>query len=380
MKKIVKGKTSALAVLMAFGAIAGTAQAQSSVTIYGVVDAGLVYVNNQKTPSGGTGSVTALNTGGVTPSIFGFKGAEDLGGGLKANFNLEGHFFASTGQGGQWGGLFGRQSNIGLSNSYGTITLGKQYSPAVLAFAATDPRGLKETFSGLISWALTQSPLNVGTATAPANSNTPIDVFVANALALSTKIADVNLNGSYSFGEVAGSNAANRVIALGAVYTGPVTLSAAYQSDNGQKAALVGGTGTQTRKYSVGAAYAFGDATLTVNYLNNKNSDPSSGVELAQYRVYGAGLNYRTSVANTATLAYYYSNNKDGTSDTSRTLILSDDYALSKRTTLYGLLAGVKAGNGYTTGAAFGVANNNVYLASGGKTTTAVEVGIKHTF
>lgn len=379
MKKIVQRKTSLVA-LMALGAIAGTAQAQSSVAIYGVVDAGLVYVNNQKTASGGTGSVTALNTGGVTPSIFGFRGSEDLGGGLKANFNLEGHFFASTGQGGQWGGLFGRQSNIGLSDSYGTVTLGKQYSPAVLAFAATDPRGLKETFSGLISWALTQSPINVGTATAPANSNTPIDVFVANALALSTKIADVNLSGSYSFGENAGSNAANRVIALGAVYSGPVTLSASYQSENGQKLGLIGGTGEQTRKYSVGAGYVIGDATLTVNYLNNKNSNPATGAELSQYRVYGAGLNYRTSVANTATLAYYYSSNKDGNGDNSKTVILSDEYSLSKRTTLYGLVAGVKAGSGYTAGSAFGVANNNLYLASSGKTTTAVELGIKHSF
>ena len=281
MKKILKHKTSLMTVtaIMAVSAIAGTAHAQSSVTIYGVVDAGIAYVNNQKTATGGTGGVFALNTGGVTPSIFGFKGSEDLGGGLKANFNLEGHFFAGTGQGGQWGGLFGRQANVGLSNSYGTLTLGKQYSPAVLAFAATDPRGLKETFSGLISWALTQSPLNVGTP-APAagvNSNSPIDVFVANAVALSTKIADVNLSGSYSFGEVAGSNAANRVISLGAVYTGPITLSTSYQSDNGQKAGLLGGTGVQTRKYSVGAGYVIGDATLTVNYLNNKNSDPASG-------------------------------------------------------------------------------------------------------
>lgn len=379
MKKIVQRKTSLVA-LLALSAIAGSAQAQSSVAIYGVVDAGVVYVNNQKTSSGGTGSVTALNTGGVTPSIFGFKGSEDLGGGLKANFNLEGHFFAGTGQAGQWGGLFGRQSNVGLSNSYGSITLGKQYSPAVLAFAATDPRGLRETFSGLISWALTQSPINVGTATAPANSNAPIDVFVANALALSTKIADVNLSGSYSFGENAGSNAANRVISLGAVYTGPVTLSASYQSDNGQKLGLIGGTGVQTRKYSIGAGYVIGDATLTVNYLNNKNSDPASGAELSQYRVYGAGLNYRTSISNTATLAYYYSTNKDGTNDNSKTVILSDEYALSKRTTLYGLVAAAKAGSGYTVGSAFGVANNNLYLATGGKTTTAVELGIKHTF
>lgn len=379
MKKILHRKKSFLA-LMALGSMAGGACAQSSVAVYGVVDAGVAFFNHQKTPTGGTGSVAAFNTGGASPSIFGFKGSEDLGGDLKANFDLEGHFFSGTGAGGQWGGVFGRQANVGLSNSVATLTLGKQYSPAVLAFAATDPRGLKETFSGLISWALTQSPLNAGTATAPANSNAVIDVFVANAVGLSTKIADVNLSGSYSLGGNAGSNTANRVIALGATYAGPVTLSAAYQSDNGQPFGAIGGSGIQTRKYSVGAGYTLGDATLTLNYLNNKNSDPGTGAGLAQYRVYGAGLNYRTSAANTATLAYYYSTNKDGVSDTSRTWILSDDYALSKRTTLYALVSGVNAGSGYSAGAPFGVANNNLFLAAAGKTTTAVELGIKHAF
>lgn len=217
-------------------------------------------------------------------------------------------------------------------------------------------------------------------ATAPANSNSVIDVFVANAVGLSTKIADVSLSGSYSLGGDAGSNAANRVISLGATYTGPVTLSAAYQSDNGQPFGVVGGSGTQTRKYSVGAGYTLGDATVTVNYLNDKNSDPASGAGLARYRVYGAGLNYRTSGANTATLAYYYSNNKASTSDTSRTWILSDDYTLSTRTTLYALVSGVNAGSAYSAGAPFGVANNNLFLATAGKTTTAVELGIKHAF
>lgn len=379
-----KKLNTSLRALLALGVIAGAgvqqAQAQSSVTIYGVIDAGVVMVNNQKTANGGSGTVVGLSTGGLSPSILGFKGSEDLGGGLKANFNLEGHFVSTTGEGGQWGGLFGRQSNIGLSNSLGSVTLGKQYSPAVLAFAATDPRGLKETFSGLISWALTQNPLNGGTAAAPANSNSVIDVFVANAVGLSTKVGDVNLSGSYSFGEQAGSMSANRVIALGATYTGPVTLSAAYQTENGRPTATLGGTGAQTRKYSVGAAYTMGDATLTGNYLNDKNTDPATGSRLAQYHVYGLGLNYRTSVANTATLAFYYSTNKDGNSDTSRTWILSDDYALSKRTTLYGLIAGVNAGSGYTAGAPFGIANNNAFLAAAGKTTTAIQLGIKHAF
>lgn len=359
---------------------AGAAHAQTAVNVYGIVDAGIVSVNNQRAASGNTGSVTGLSSGGISPSIFGFKGSEDLGGGLKANFNLEGHFLSNSGAGNQWGGLFGRQANVGFSSSLGTVALGKQYSPAVLAYASTDPRGLKETFSGLLSWALTQVPLNTGAAAAPANSTSVIDVFVANAISVGTKVGDLNLNGSYSFGEVAGSNAENRTIALGATYTGPLTLSAAYQADNGRKTATAGGSGVQTRKYSVGAGYTFGDATLTANYLDNENTNPANDVRLARYQVTGLGLNYRTAPNNAATLAFYYSKNKEGSNDNSKTLILSDDYSLSKRTTLYALVAGVKAGSGYTSGSPFGVANDKVLLGAVDKTTTAFQVGVRHTF
>ena len=355
--------------------------------MYGTLDTGVVSVTNQPTAGKSTGTAVALNTGGDSPSIFGFRGSEDLGGGLKATFNLEGHLFLDTGTAGQWGGLFGRQANVGLSNSYGSITLGKQYSPAVLAFAATDPRGLKETFSGLISWALTQVPLNVGnntgpgTATLNGNSTSVIDVFVANAVSISTKISDVSMTAGYSLGGVSGNSNANSTISLGAVYNGPFTLSAAYQADRAQpSAANLTADSIQTRKYSIGGAYSFSDFTINANYMDSTNHSPSTGVLASDYRVYGLGLNYRTGVNNTVTLAYYDSKNKDASDDTSKTWILSDDYSLSKRTTLYALLSGVNASNNYTTGAAFGVANDHAYLAMAGKTTSAVELGIRHTF
>ena len=387
MNSMIHSRKSLLALLV-LGAISGLAQADSSsVTIYGTLDAGVVSATNQPTVGKSTGNAVALNTGGDSPSIFGFRGSEDLGDGLKASFNLEGHLFLDTGTAGQWGGLFGRQANVSLSNSYGSITLGKQYSPAVLAFAATDPRGLKETFSGLISWALTQAPLNVGnntgpgTATPNGNSTSVIDVFVANAITLSTKISDVSLTAGYSLGGVSGNTSANSTLSLGAVYTGPVTLSAAYQADRAQpSAANLGATGIETKKYSVGIGYSFSDFTLTANYLDNTNHNAGTGGLAAEYQIYGLGLNYRTATNNTVTLAYYDSKNKEASNDTSKTWILSDDYSLSKRTTLYGLISGVNAGSNYSTGAAFGVANDHVYLAMAGKTTSAVELGIRHTF
>ena len=358
----------ALYSFLALSAIASVAHAQSSVSIYGTLDAGLIHANNQGTAAQ-PGSVNALMSGGLSPNVIGFKGSEDLGNGLKAGFALEDNFYSTTGAGGQFGGLFGRQANISLSNNVATLTVGKQYSPAVLAFAATDPRGLKESFSGLESWALT--PANT-------NTNSVIDVFMANAVSVSGKFANVNLAAAYSLGEVAGSNNANRVFALGASYSGPLTLSAAFQSDNGNNPAL--GTAVETRKYSLGAGYTFGDATVKANYLDNRNSS-ATGVEFAQYKVAGVGVDYRTSANNSATLAYYHSKNSDRASDTSNTWILSDDYSLSKRTTLYALLAGVNTSSAYTSGSPFGVANNSAaYLPAAGHRTTAVQLGMRHTF
>jgi predicted porin len=370
VKKIFNGKKSLLA-LAVLGTIAGSACAQSNVTIYGIVDAGLLYTNNQPTGNG-TGSATGMISGGLSPTIIGFKGSEDLGGGLKVGFALEDDFWTTTGNGGIFGGLFARQANVSLSSGVGTLTLGRQYSPAVLAFAATDPRGLKETFSGLESWALIQGPNN---------TNSTIDVFISNAISASAKFGDVNVAALYSLGGTAGSTSSNSVFAVGATYSGPLTVSASYQQDDYANPA--GGlTGTATQKYSVGGGYTFGDATVKLNYLDNKNKSPATDKEVQHFEIFGLGLDYRTAANNTATLAYYHSKDKDLADSDSDTWIVSDEYSLSKRTTLYGLIAGVNAKKNYDGGAAFGAANTSTaYLAGvNGNTTTAVEFGIKHSF
>lgn len=116
MKKIV----ITLAVL---GAAAGAAQAQSSVVIYGALDAYLESGRN------GQSTVTRVQNGGATPSRIGFRGTEDLGGGLKAIFSLETGINVDDGTAAQGGLLFGRQAFVGLSGNFGTITAGRQYTP-----------------------------------------------------------------------------------------------------------------------------------------------------------------------------------------------------------------------------------------------------------
>jgi predicted porin len=113
--------TSALALMSVLSA---GALAQSNVTIYGIVDAGLV-----RESGGVAGSVNNLSSGVASGSRIGFKGKEDLGGGLTAVFQIENGFNVDTGAAGQSGLLFGRQAFVGLTGKFGAVTLGRQYTP-----------------------------------------------------------------------------------------------------------------------------------------------------------------------------------------------------------------------------------------------------------
>ena len=363
--------------------VCGVAAAQN-VTLYGVIDGGIAYTNKSPTTGTSTGSLLGFQSNGESPSIFGLKGSEDLGGGLKANMDLEGHFLSGTGAGNQWGGLFGRQANVGLSNDAGKLSLGTMYSPAILAYAATDPRGLKESFSGLMTWAFTTYGLNVGGGAsgilvpgATPSANSILDIFLKNAVSGSTNLGPVNVTVAYAFGGVAGSTQASRVISVGAVYTGPVTVSLAYQSDNGSTSAA---SGTGNQKLSVGGAYAIDAFTFKVNYLDNKQKDPATGNELAHHKVWGIGGDYKASDTDTVTLAYYDGKNSDGNDDTAKSLILSNDYALSKRTTFYSLIAEVKGGSGVSLGSSAYNGDNFAAPPVAGQNAFAFQLGIKHAF
>lgn len=114
---------------------ASAAQAQSSVTLYGLIDVGINYVNNAQTgrnPDGSLAgkSVVSMSDGGargITGSRWGLRGTEDLGGGLSAIFTLENGFNINNGTLSQGGAEFGRQVYVGLSSPYGTFTAGRQY-------------------------------------------------------------------------------------------------------------------------------------------------------------------------------------------------------------------------------------------------------------
>ncbi|CAE6828561.1 hypothetical protein R69746_06391 [Paraburkholderia aspalathi] len=123
-------KKTGLAVLAAGALTSAPAFAQSSVTLYGVVDTGIEYFTNAN-PTGGSIARMPVIGGGDLPSRWGVKGSEDLGGGLKAIFALESGFSASNGTLQQGGRLFGRQAYVGLTGPWGQLSFGRQYSMTV---------------------------------------------------------------------------------------------------------------------------------------------------------------------------------------------------------------------------------------------------------
>jgi predicted porin len=119
--------------------VTGLAHAQSSVSLYGIVDTGVSYYNHA-TANGGSSVGLPVLTGEV-PSRWGLKGSEDLGGGYKTFFVLENGFQPGTGALNYGGRIFGRQANVGISSDYGALTLGRQMNMTIYALTNADVIG-----------------------------------------------------------------------------------------------------------------------------------------------------------------------------------------------------------------------------------------------
>ncbi|MBN9116518.1 MAG: porin, partial [Pandoraea sp.] len=122
-------------VLAGLAAGAVPAFAQSSVTLYGIVDDAMTYSSNQNGKSN-----TYLRSGNLAGSRWGLRGTEDLGGGTKALFQLENGFDLNNGTLGASGSMFNRQAFVGLKNDrLGTVTIGRQYTPYYLMVGTIGP-------------------------------------------------------------------------------------------------------------------------------------------------------------------------------------------------------------------------------------------------
>jgi len=365
----------------ALAALAGFAQAQS-VTIFGIVDAGVEYQSKVATTTGDDSRVS-MNNGGIAPSIWGFRGSEDLGGGLKAVFNLEGDFSSDTGGSRGLGnisnGLFGRQANVGLSGEFGTVLLGRQYSPAILAELGTDPRGYRESFSSLLPYALSQNP----TGNDLGGSNNGAGIFNSNAISYTNSFGPVTVRAAYGLGEVAGEASDKSTVAVGVSYSGPVVVSLTYQQIKSTYAELdldgddvidIVGDQAETKRYGVGLAVPFGDFTFKALYAKSE-ADTVDGTKVSDADYFGVGVNWNWNPQNTL-IAAFYMGDDDKYDGKTKDFVLSNDYALSKRTTVYAQLVYSDIDDNANT--ALSIAADRAPIA--GKKTTIFGMGIKHSF
>ena len=344
-------KKSLLA-LAALTAFAGAASAQSSVTLFGIVDLNLRRVDNGSAPA-----LTTQNQDGIASSRLGVRGIEDLGGGLKAGFWLEGGIGADTGAQGGSNGVsavnWNRRSTVSLiGDAFGEIRLGRDYTPSFWNQTVFDVFGTNgvgshiNAFSTLGSGAITQ-----------VRANNAFGYFLP---AMGGLYGQVMLTASEAVSPAA--NVYYKGFRLG-YSAGPLNIAGAY-----------GVTDTATsddyKDVNLGVSYTMGVATLYGQY--GKQTWGSAD----QKRYYVA-------VAvpmGAATLKASYSK-FDGSADSldATQIALGVVYDLSKRSSLYATYARLDNGGNNATGAKFTIGGGAAGI-KGGEASTGFEFGVKHAF
>ncbi len=416
MKKMTLVSAAALGCLAASAAMAQET-ATSSVTLYGIADAGINHVTGLK-----QGSVTQLASGIMEGSRWGLKGNEDLGGGMRAIFTLESRVELDTGSvsnrpasgsqvpdrlntatlmglpaalqpavtavsanlGAQLGvnhidkNLFDRQAYVGLITPVGAITAGRQYTPGYMASATFDSMHAE---SSLALGQLVSVPVS-------------FTIRTSNALQYGIQSNGVTATVMYAMGEVAGNNSANRLVGALAMYKGAgFSVGGGYNTQKnevGQKSLTNG---------ILGASVDIGPGVLSTMYATIKDDHPAGMSGIATLVGGAAGvlvqnafttalkqdstlahIGYRITMgANTVTVAYNTMNDKTSANADRDSYGAAYTYALSKRTDLNAVLTRFNnkntsqlapGGNGFLGGV----------TASAGTDSTNVAFGIRHRF
>lgn len=327
-------------------AFASPAMAQTSVNVEGIAD---VYVGAMKN-SGDTDRVTRMGSGGMSTSYLGFKGVEDLGGGLKASFTLGAFFQIDTGAQGRFNGdtLFARDANIALSGNFGALTLGRMISPATLPAFLFNPIGDSFTFSPLV--------LHKAVSTTAWANSFAGDTGWSNAIRYTTpSFGGLTANLYYQPGEASAAAGKKNVGGNVLYFSGPLSLTAAYHNVevnnptdtvNGvsivKPVTLTGGNvpfgtpapvaPTEQKLWLVGGAYDFGVAKLFATYDQSKHNiadlRDKTGTLGLSVPAGGAGK-ILAAVAQTRRSSDLFSDRKR------TTYTVGYDYNLSKRTDVY---------------------------------------------
>jgi predicted porin len=355
-----------------------SALAQSSVTLYGIMDAGVEISNH------GKGSLTRVISGGQFASRFGFRGSEDLGGGLAALFRLEMGLSLDDGTLGQGGRIFGREATVGLrSSQWGEVSLGRGVMPYFLAQSATDAFVWGGN-GGLL--ALTRSAGAVQQL---------LPLAVSGRLDNSVNYASPVLRGLQLRAQVAageGSTTIGRGYGASARYTdGPWDVVAATATQRG-----AGNANGSALGYALGGSYAFRFGRTYVGYTKEQNScttctgllTRSPGLApggAGDFRMVNVGMRIPVDALNLMWQVTRVQDRSDhlsapGNRDATW-LAVGAEYLLSKRTSVYGSVGTV--GNSHGSAYALGTGSAQQpagAVAAGDPRAKAMGFGVRHAF
>ncbi|SAL46066.1 outer membrane porin OpcP [Caballeronia sordidicola] len=378
--------------------ICALSHAQSSVTLYGIVDAGLTYASNIS----GSARYT-LSSGNGAGNRWGLRGNEDLGGGMSAVFDVENGFSMATGAIGQGGTFFGRQAYVGLSSPHGTLTMGRHTVPStdyVMPFSS----GSSWAGSG-VGYGVHMGDVDNLDGTSRANNSIKY---------ISRNYSGFSFSGLYSFGGVAGDFSRNQIYSVGAAYSaGPVKVAAGYLLARNPNFSFFGNnvassttgnnmTGSPTfagyataRSQQIivaGASYQLGSFTVATVYSNVQfkglGETAIAGLTPAEAALRGTAtfntgeLNLKYFVTPTLMVGTAYNYTKvtgGGPSSNYQQVNLGALYFLSKTTDLYALGFYQWAGGVNSTGAP-AVASIGGAASSSKNTQGVIVLGIEKKF
>jgi predicted porin len=338
--------------------------AQSSVTLYGIVDQSIRYTSNANADNDG---LVQLTNGALTNSRWGIKGSEALGGGMQAIFQLENGFDPDTGRANQNNALFGRQAYVGLAGTWGTVALGRQNTEGW-------------TFSGDFD------PLGVGNYPGNSWAYSLDRIRSDNAVSYTGRFGGVNVGASYGFGETPGSLKPNQYWGTHATYlTGRFGVGAVYQE-------MRDAQGSRQQMWSAAGRYTIGNVRLFLAYIGGKDrsgaidndflNDPSRGIVVTRAQaaanprkdaILVTGLAWQATPSWHLSGAFYYGDidNKNGIAGNGGkryTGVILAEYSLSRRTQLYGTVDYNRVTGGAVT------------ELPGKNNQTGVAAGIRHIF
>jgi predicted porin len=352
-----KKSALALAVLAALS-LNQSANAQTNVQVYGLIDAGVEAVNHTGPNDAGTVRVIS---GGKNTSRWGMRGSEDLGGGLKAVFDLEGGILLDTGAAD--GALFKRQANVGLEGAFGRVVIGRSFTTTYDLVIKFDPLGFAPNYS----WATS------GSASGP--SKYGMTTAFDNLVKYTGHTGNFTYGATVGLGEQAGNAADSRKYAVGGSwFADGLGLMASYEQINGNTLVATGQR-DQTTAFHLGADYRTGPWRYTLGMRGYKLESGKAATPDLRGDTYWGGITWASGRV-TLTGAVYHINTRNlpEAKDADPTMLVARAmYALSKRTDLYLVAAHARADHGQLVG----LSRDDPGSSS---TQSGITAGIQHRF